>query len=200
MSLTLQTVPQYEVYPVTLALVKQNSVVEHALDDSLLAFYIRAATNYVEDYIGKDIISRTWDYSFDEFPISNIICLPKTPVLDITSITYYDYSGSPVLNTLATSVYTLDTGKSPAEIHLQYGQTWPAVTFTHNSITVRFRTGFMDTNTSPNDDTTVPSTIKEAVLMVVDDMYRNRASQDTIKLYKNMAVEMMLDQNKEYSL
>lgn len=198
MSLILQTAPASDVYPVSLSLVKSNSVVEHTLDDTLLTFYMGAATQYVETVIERDIVSRTWDYSFDKFPNNDIIVLPRGPVLGVTSITYYDYAGSPVLNTVDLSKYTLDKGVNPAEIRLAYGETWPAATYTHNSITVRYTSGYIDASSSPVDDSLLPETIKQAVLMVVDDMYRNRASQDTIKLYKNEAVDMMLTQNRSW--
>ena len=146
MSLTLVTAPA--AYPITHAETKDYLNVEHSDDDALIDGLIAAATEYAEYYTARDLIERTWDYSFNNFTRS--FCLPKNPVQSVTSITYIDANTSPESQTIATTVYTLDAGVTPATIQLQYNQFWPTPRSQHNAVTVRFITGYAGLG-SPQD-------------------------------------------------
>ena len=122
MILTLVTPPQYE--PVSLDEAKDHLRVTASDDDVRITGYITAARKWVENYLGRALITQTWDKWLNQFPSSypytalyiepetyhsedNIIEIQKAPLQSVTSITYTDENG--VDQTLSTSIYTVDT-------------------------------------------------------------------------------------------
>lgn len=199
MSLTLLTAPT--VYPVTLAEVKAHCVIEHSDDDALLYTYIAAATQYAEKFTGRDLVQRTWSYQFDQFPSGiKSICLPKFPVLSISSITYNDVSQSPNLQTLATTVYGLDKGGHTALAYLKYNQSWPSYTLMHNGITVTFVSGYEGLGSPQDLRGNIPEDIRGAIRLIVGDMWMHRESRLEMQTYQNDTVEFLLGSNRLYHL
>lgn len=195
MSLTLVTKPT--VYPVTLAEVKANSVIEHDDDDALLMTFIAAATDYAEAHTNRDLVQRTWDYSFDEFPAEHIE-LPKFPVQSVTSVTYNDVSQSPNQQTLSTNVYGLDSGGHVAMLYLKYNQYWPSFTPMHNGITVRFVSGYAGLGSPQDLRGNIPEAIKGAIRLIVGDLYEHRESRLDMQSYKNETADMLLNAYRLY--
>lgn len=197
MSLTLISKPS--VYPVSLEEAKQNSVIEHSDDDVYILRLIADATDYVERYTGLDLIQRTWDYKFDSFPYGDIV-LPKFPVLSVTSVTYTDVTASPNEQTLATSVYGLDSGNADAILYLKYNQSWPSHTVTHNGITVRFVSGYEGLG-SPVDLTgNIPEGIKGRILMMVSEMYERREVKNELPVSSNAVFDSGLNLYRRWKI
>ena len=198
MSIILLTPPSLDVMPVTLDEVKANSVIEHTNDDILLDILMKSAVTFVEERTARDMMIRTYTFSFDRFPSNGFIKLPKNPVREIVSITYFDQTVSPNQVTIDSSVYGLDKGVRPNLVFLQHGQVWPIPSLKYNAVTVTFKTGYADDAVSPVLRTDIPSTLRGALLMIIDDSYRNRTWHDSQQLHVNEAVEMMLQQNRWY--
>ncbi len=111
--LQLVTAPAAE--PVTIADVMEHARISLNAEASLLAGYIAAARQTVEDRIRRALMPQTWRYSLNNWPgrdyvngvrsFSNLneyykwnhIELPKPPLQSITSFTYKDTNGN-VLN------------------------------------------------------------------------------------------------------
>ncbi|WP_372810073.1 head-tail connector protein [Litorivivens sp.] len=195
MSLTLVTAPT--VYPITLAEAKAQCVVEHSDHDDLITAMIAAATDYAEKYTGRDLVQRTWDYSFDLFG-SGDIELPKTPVQSVTSVTYTDVTTSPELNTLSTAVYGLDSGGDIPFIYEKYDQYWPDHTIVHNGITVRFVSGYAVTGSPEDYRASIPEGIKAAIKLLVADLYKNREKNTDIQTFDNHTCDMLLNAFRVY--
>ena len=185
------------VYPITTAEAKSHLNIDHSDDDTLIDTYIAAATEYVEDYVNRELAQRTWDYSFDKFPVDEI-SLPKHPVLSVSSITYTDRTASPITQTVLTSVYDVDLGGSPADIYLKYGQTWPTASYERNSITVRFVTGFAGVGSPVDYRAGIPQAIRAAIKLMVGDLYLNRESNLDMQTYHNETIDRLLDMNRFY--
>lgn len=81
------------------------------------------------------------------------------PVQSITSIAYLDTSGNS--QTLATSVYGVDTARKPATIYLKEGQSWPDVYDQWDSVTITYVAGYGSTGAD------VPAAARSAILMLV---------------------------------
>lgn len=140
-------------------------------DDNLIAYLIQAAREQVESYTNRALISQTWDLSLDEFPDNTTsdgydIVLSKSPVASITSITYKDTDGAS--QTLASSVYGLDTYNEPNHIYLKYGQSWPSTYDETGAITIRFTAGYGATGS------TVPASIRAAMMLIIGHLYEHR--------------------------
>ena len=189
MSLTLVTRPT--AYPVTLAEVKSRPRIEHDDDDADLVSFIAAATDYVENYTGRDLMQRTWAYSFDKIPAGDI-ALPKFPVLSVSSLVYTDVDTSPNLNTLATSFYGLDSGGHTAILYLKYDQSWPSYTAVHNGITVTFISGYEGLGSPQDLRGNIPDTIKTAIMFIAGDLYERREQQLDFQVYDNQTANRLL--------
>lgn len=177
-SLALVTTPSVE--PVTLAEVKQHLRVDTTDEDTLIATLITAAVDYVSGrngYTGRVLVQQTWDYYLDAFP-SGAIEIPLPPVQSVTSITYKDRDGAS--QTLATSVYSANTTREPAQIVLKQDQAWPETYQSWDAVKIRFVAGYVPTSAdSPTDFASgVPAAIKAAILLTVADLYENRSGQE----------------------
>lgn len=165
---TIQETTSPPVYPVTLGEVKDHLRLtdiggphEH---NSMLADLVIAATEEVEAHTGRALVQRSFVYRQNGF---SAIELPRNPVQSITSITYLDLDGAE--QTLATSVYDVDTNHEPGLITLAYEQNWPSVRSTRGSVRVTFVAGYALSGSDYRVN--IPRSIKQAILMLVEDMY-----------------------------
>lgn len=159
-------------YPVTLDEAKAHCSLEGIDDhDAYLWSLIEAAVMTVEARISRQIMPATWTLSLEYFP--HEIIVSKPPVSAVTSITYIDNDG--VSQTVDTDDYQVDIASldSPARVKPVYGVTWPTTkSGTYGAVTVTFTTGY----------TTVPKTIKHAILFLVAHWFRNREPASEVAL------------------
>lgn len=183
MGLTLVTAPAAE--PLTTAEAKSHLRVDLTDDDTLIDAYITAARQYVEEDLGRALVTQTWDYTLDAFPSDgSAIRLPRPPLRSVTSVTYVDSAGA--TQTLSSANYIVNTGKRYGEISLAYGQTWPATREQANAVTVRFVAGY-------GDALAVPEPIKTAMRLVVGDFYDLRSGSIVgVSYAQNPAVMALL--------
>jgi len=158
MSLKLITAPAHE--PVTLAEVKDHLRVDTTDEDALISALIIAARQWAEEYTGRQFMAATWDWMLDVIPDGFSVPLP--PLQSVTSIKYLDTDGAE--QTLVSTAYRVDAISEPGRIALAYGQTWPSIYSVINAVTVRFVAGY----------TTVPEPIRQAVLIMVGELYEQR--------------------------
>jgi len=125
---TLVTAPTFE--PVSLEEVKQQARIRDIDSDNSLASFITTAREAAEQYMGRGLITQSWKLLLDGW--ADIIPLPMAaPLQTITSVKYYDADG--VQQTLATSVYDLDTVSRPGTVVLKPDQTWPSLQSTRRN-------------------------------------------------------------------
>ena len=149
---TLITAPAEE--PVTVAEVKAAAQIDHSDEDTLITGYIEAARQLAEAYTARQFVTATWDLFFDEFPGAQVQQLPLGQLQSVDSIKYYDADG--VQQTLASSVYTVDSSREPASYYLAYDQSWPTIRAIRDTITVRITAGY-------GAASSVPEAIKTAI-------------------------------------
>lgn len=144
--------------PVSRTYVKQHCKVTVTDDDTLLDAWIRTATSDIEAETWRQLITATYDYSFDAFPICGGFLVPRAPLRKVESITYLDSAGN--LQTLSASVYRVvrQGDIEPGFIELTYGQTWPSTYPVANAVTVRFVAGYATpfSADAPTDVVTAP--------------------------------------------
>jgi uncharacterized phiE125 gp8 family phage protein len=160
MSLRLITAPAS--YPVTLDEAKAHCRVDSVEDDTLIDGLIAAATDHIELYTGRAIMSQTWELVLDQF--SDAIMLPKGPVTAITSVKYYDTAEAE--QTVSVVNYALDSASDPQWLVKASDYTWPTVSDGVNNVIVRFVAGY----------STVPPSIRAAALLLIGQWYDNRAA------------------------
>lgn len=195
MGLRLITPPAVE--PVTLAEAKAHLRVSIPDDDTLIAVLISAARQNAENYMNRQIITATWEVTFDAFPVSGMdyynartstpaagtnafwpasmsaLNVPKwffeLPYPALQSVVSITYV-DPTGNTqtLDPAIYQVDSYTEPGRVFLAPGKMWPALQRQPNAVVVRFKSGFGDAETS------VPESIRQWILIRVGTLYENR--------------------------
>lgn len=153
--------------PVTIDEAKAQTRLDEADDASLLEGMIAAGRRYVETLTRRQLVTATFTLKLDAFPSGSTIRLPRPPTQSVSSITYIDTGGD--LQTLATSVYDVDTDSEPARVSLAYNQVWPATRDQDNAVTLTFINGY-------GAASAVPDTFKQAIRLLVGHWWENRES------------------------
>ncbi len=172
-----QTDPNIE--PVTLAEAKAQLRFDGTEEDTLITSLISVARDYIEQFTGHYWASATFNVYFNTFPLTNN---PMDIVIpDIESVDTVTYLDSDQATQTISSGTTLDSDRR----QLRYNTSWPT-----DAISVKLTiTAGIDNGSSPAG--LVPDAIKQAILLVITDLYNNRASLTTMQTYKNHAVEAL---------
>lgn len=163
LSLTQTVAPTSE--PVSLVEVKQHLRVTHNSEDALLLLYMQAAREHIERTTRRQLLTATYVLGLDAFPSCDTFRLPRAPIQSVTSIAYLDTAG--VSQTLATSVYGVNTRCEPGQVFLKYGQTWPSSYSQEQAVTVTYLAGW-------GHYSQVPPQLKMALLLLVGHCYEHR--------------------------
>lgn len=135
-----------------------------AKEDTYLNTLITAARQHVEEITWRALINQTWDLKLSSF--SNPIKIPRPPLQSVTHLKYYDTSS--VQQTLATTVYELDTASEPGFVRLKYNQTWPTCRGHDDDIEIRFVAGYGSAAAN------VPRAIRHAIQLWAAQLYEHR--------------------------
>jgi len=193
MGLTLVTPPSE--LPVTLEEVKAQLSIQDDDWDAMLTSLIEAATAHLDgpngDLCGRALMSQTWDYYLDEFP-SKGIRVPLPPLISVESVNYVDPTTEMEV-TLSNSEYEVDTSGTPFHGWIApVNEIWPTPMETVNAVRVRFTAGYPSTGSSPAE-TTVPPGIRQAIILLVIDMYgRGSAFVDRTQTSNLVAYEHLI--------
>jgi uncharacterized phiE125 gp8 family phage protein len=174
--------------PVTTAEAKAHLRVTSSDDDTYIGVLIQAAREMAEVYMNRAIVTQTIAAVYDEFKPT--MKLPFGGCTSIVSITYLDDDGQS--QTASTSLYGVDTVRTPAVVYLKHGQEWPSTYAQRSAVTVTYLAGAIPASGSPTENN-VPARIKQAILMMVADLYENREAQTAgYKVETNPAVQSLL--------
>lgn len=173
---TLITAPTLE--PVSLEDAKAQCKIEHDDQDAELELFIQAAREDVEVATGRQLVGATWEVRLDGWPCSDLIVLPRPPLISVTSVKYLDTDGT--LQTLDTSVYTVHTYAGPrcrrGAISLQDGQSWPTTQPVRDAVRIRFEAGYVASSETDQAvvSAAIPGAIRLAVLRLVHEYNAQR--------------------------
>lgn len=170
MGLQLVTAPVSD--PVTLIEAKAQCRVDSDDEDGLIAGFLLAARQGVEDFTRRCLSTSTWDLTIDcGWPCQRVqgysrqrIMLPKPPLQSVESVQYVDTAG--VTQTLAADQYLVDASGMEGRIEPAYNVTWPSVRNQMAAVRVRFVAGY----------TALPEPIRQAILLSVAHFYDIRAT------------------------
>lgn len=147
--------------PVSVAELKAHLRVTHSADDAYLGELATAAREYTEQQMGRALAEQTREYTADTFPSSGVLRLGFAPVVSISSVKYLDELGAE--QTLASSVYTVDTQSEPGALVLAVDQDWPETAGLPASVRVRYVCGV-----------TPRPLLKQAILFIAAHWYEQR--------------------------
>lgn len=138
---------------VSLSDVKNQLRITTTADDDSLRLFIAACRRYVEHFLGKTLVTSTWEWKVDCF--SSCMVMPMGPVQSITSIQYVDANGD--TQTLSSSNYQFD---KRGRLKPAYGLSWPSTRSQFDAVTVTYVAGETHAGNVPED-------IKHALLLLV---------------------------------
>jgi len=171
MALRLITGPTVE--PITLAQAKAHLRVDHTDDDLWITAAIIGCRVYAENFMGRALVSQTWELVIDEFPDDGDIKLPKSPLRSVVSIKYDDAAG--VETTMSTLDYYVDTASEPGWVVV--ANDWPTTLDSINTVRIQFVAGYAPSADSPDNlVANIPQSIINGILLHLGFMYANRES------------------------
>ena len=151
--------------PVTVAEARAWLRVSHTSEDLLIADLISAARQDVENQTGLSLISQQWRMTFDNWPVGDMVQLPRGPVTGILAVTVYSANGTP--SVVSPADYLLDMRSDPARLFFEKrGNPGRRM----NGIEIDFSAGFGTTGTS------VPDMLNRAILLLVAHWYEFRGA------------------------
>jgi uncharacterized phiE125 gp8 family phage protein len=177
--------------PITLAEAKDHLRLEGVDDDAYVTTCIRAARQHVEQVCWRGVVTQTREAVLDRFPCEPLD-LPGGNLGGIVSVVYVDPEGAE--QTLAPATCEADTVSEPGRLLLADGQSWPATRCRWNAVRVRYTVGW--------EVADVPAPIKQALLLLVAQMYEHRVPEvigGTISKVA-FAVDALLDPYRLVSL
>ena len=159
MSLKLITPPAVE--PLTPADVRTRLGLGASVTDDMLTPLIKAARQSLDGpdgYLGRALITQTWDLLYDTWP-AEAIAIPLPPLQAIVEFTYIDGAGDEQI--IAASNYTVDIQINRGWLVYASSFSAPAIMDTINAVKVRFRAGYGDAGSD------VPEPIRQAMVLNV---------------------------------
>lgn len=140
--LKLKTAPATE--PVTTPEAKSHLRVDISDDDTLIAGLVTAARRWVENVTGVRLVTQTWYWYFDEFPVKESLEFPIGPVTALASIKYTNEAGTQ--SPMSIAEYETDFNSqppNPARVSLVDGKSWPADDLKEiNGVELEFTAGY----------------------------------------------------------
>lgn len=150
--------------PVTLAEAKAYCMVDGTNDNDLITAFISSATNAVQLIIAQQFIQATFDETWDYFPCE--FTLDRSPLASVSYVKYYDVDGT--LTTISSANYHVDTYSRRPRIVPIESYVWPDTQCGKPSaVIVRYVAGYAGASS-------VPGTIKTAIMATVKHWYDNR--------------------------
>lgn len=168
--LTLATAPVRRV--VTLQECKDNMRVDTDDEDALIESLISAAIEQVETITRRSLVNRTYDVRFDG--LRHKMELPRPPLASVTGVYYLDDDEAE--QTVAATVYDVDTYNLFGAVCLADGQSWPVVGNYPSPVRIRYVAGYGD---NPQD---VPDTARHAIMLLVATWFENREALSPVQL------------------
>ncbi len=181
---TVETGPSLE--PVTLEEAKRHIRQPLAVDDEEIPNIIQAAREFAEKKAEVTFITTERKLWLPRFPTvrdyggaydDRRIVLPYDPLISVTSVEHLDTDG--VLQTLTvTTDYVATQAARPGYVIPAWGKFWPSTRQTIEAVRVTWSAGF---GAAASD---VPMAAKQAILMLIAGMYRDREPTDYEQVYQ----------------
>src|SRR5258708_25538492 len=175
--------------PITLSLARQNARIDQSYYDDLLTLYIDSATNVIERFLDRALITQTLKYSLvrtteaNAWPLTPapLFILPlveelallhaatpdigllRNPVQSVGNVTVGSWGQTDTTLVVDTD-YNVDLTVNPARIHLLNGSSWDM----RSHISITYTAGY-----GP-DYTYIPKPIIHALLLLVAHSFENR--------------------------
>lgn len=156
--------------PVSPGELRAHSRIQTSDEDTYLADLIDSATETVEEFTRRRLVTQTVDEFFDDWPCGSVIRLGASPIQTVTSVKYTDEAGAE--SPLSSADYVVDAYSSPPKVLLKRDLSWPDVTLREaNAIVVRYVAGY---GAAPPN---LPERLRHAVLYIAGTAYEHRENR-----------------------
>lgn len=151
--------------PVSLQEVKDYLKIDHTEEDALLKGLIEAASGLVEQETGRSLLTRTWQlHSLGvDLPDGSLrLSLPFPPLQSVITVRSVD----PSARVLPKEAYTVEWDRPLPSLRLRsLGKTFEVV----------YKAGYGE------QETDIPPPLRQAILLLVAEMYEQRTATSTLK-------------------
>ncbi len=152
-------------------------------EEVALGRMISASRRAAERNAAISIPLQTWRLTAPGFPVATgYIPLRRGPVQSLV-VNYLDADGNAL--TLDASAYVLESTPLSDRLSLVAGETWPVTAVQADAVRAEYVAGYADN--------AVPDDLIAAILLGVEDLYRNRGAQSTENLVPNRRICDLLD-------
>ena len=176
------------VEPVSIADAKEHLRFDSAEMDQYLAGLITACRRKVEEWEWRAHVTQTLELALDRFPSRDdgLIWMPRPPLQSpLVSIAYVDGDG--VTQTLAASLYDVDTAAEPGRVGPSYGNCWPATRDQRRAVIVTYKAGYGDGADN------VPAETRHAIKLLLGHLFRTPSAVTDLRLEEApLAVQALL--------
>lgn len=153
MSVTVITPPS--TLPVSRVEAKLHCRIDGGDEDALIDGLVAAATDYVSQYTGRSITAQVLRFSLSD--LADKIELPFGPVSEVNSLSIF--SDGELVELPAEAYHLHDNTVVRA-----YGYAWPTTDVRPDAVQIEYLAGYQ----------AVPTSIKQAILLLVGDWYAVR--------------------------
>jgi uncharacterized phiE125 gp8 family phage protein len=151
--------------PVSLIEVKAHLRLTSDDEDALISLLITVAREALERRLERAFIAQGWTLWLDQWPDSHAVALPMRPLRTVTAVR--TYSGSHSATTMAPAQYYIDAVSVPGRL-IRSISSWPLPGRTANGVEITFTAGHGEAASE------VPAELRQAILLLVADLFENR--------------------------
>ena len=130
------------------------------------------ATEILERKCLRNFTNRTLVLTLDSFPRDEVLCLPRPPLVSVTSVGYIDSNGDS--QTWSSSLYHVGAASEPGKITPISSETWPTTDDRIEAVTITYVAGF------GADESTVPNGIQQAIILCVKHWFEETTPEGQI--------------------
>lgn len=167
MGLIVATAPAEE--PVSLDEARQFCRIRTDDQNAVIQRNIRTAREWVETFCRRALVSRELQLTLDAWPADGEIELPQAPLVSVEEVRYLDTANAWQTLVANTHYRVLGAGMIdvPGRIVSAVNTSWPSLLAHPEAVEIDFTAGYGTADQ-------VPDTFKEAILVLVSDMFEHR--------------------------
>lgn len=198
MNWAIAEITQPSVEPVTVTEAKDRLRIDTDDEDTEIGKMIVAARRWAENYLGFALVQRQLRLYLDAFPVSDVIELPRSNLVTIDSVQYYDTDG--IVQTWDADNYTADTVSFEGRLLRAYEVDWPSIRPQRQAVMITYTAGYPDDGSPPDYAANIPQDIKDAIVLRVGDAYEARENKQKIELHDTEASVNLLHPHRRMYL
>jgi uncharacterized phiE125 gp8 family phage protein len=157
---------------VSLDEVKAHCRVDDSDEDALLEVFAAAATSHIDGpdgWLGRALGAQVLEARCD-VACGGTIRLPFPPVIELVSVSYLDAAGVEQMADLA------DVELMGRDLVATGSWPWAGGSSRREAVRIRYRAGYPVDDSGDSPRSTLPASIRAAILLMTDDLYRNRGT------------------------